>query len=331
MTSPSLVRRFRVASVPGRAVLAGLLLGLATLGCGDGSVPGDPIEARIDRLFPADPPFGVVNREQVRRMLEVPAEEDGPFLMLNLIRHRERALYPDGRDSDLSGAEADAIYGAGVIGILAEIGARPVFVAEVEINLIDPDGSKWEQIAMVEYPSRRAFFEMLERPDFRELSIHKAAGVEETLVIVGGERTQFPEGLLEVDLDALPNPPTAADPPIAICHILDYHEVAQYADGRETTLTGREAMALYEQGRQEQDVLGLGVRPGLWLPLEGEFLGRGSTFEEFRINLFPNRKTFFQVAAPDSSAEAGIEHRVAALRETYTQLTAPRLNEFGYR
>lgn len=310
------------------------------LGCGDGASPAgplepiDPIEARIQQLFPEgeEPPFGNLNRDQIRRMLQVPPEEDEPFYMLNLIKHYDVAQYPDGRESDLSGAAADGIYGSLVLPILAEIGARPVFVSSVELNLIDGDQAGWTQIAIVRYPSRAAFFGMLERDDFQDASIHKVAGVEKTIVMVAQrEVDEFPASFYEVDLEALPTPPTPDDPPIAICHILDYHDIAQYADGRETTLTGREAMDLYSQGRFEQDVIGMGVRPGLWLEIEGELLGRGSQFEEFRVNNFPNRETFFQIANAESFAEAGGEHRLAAIKETYTQLTVPLLNEDGYR
>lgn len=265
-------------------------------------------------------------------MLEVPPEEDGPFYMVNLIRHRERAQYPDGRETNLTGAEADRVYGSLILPILAEIGARPVFVSDVETNLIDDGSGAWTQIGVVLYPSRAAFFDMLEREDFRAAADHKDAGVEKSLVLVGRlDGEPFPDAFFEVDLANLPTPPTPEDQPIAICHLLDYHDIAQYADGRETTLTGREAIGLYEQGRQDQDVLGLGVRPALWLLIDGELVGDGRQWDEFRVNYFPNRATFFQIANADSLEEAGVEHREAAINDTYTQLTDPLLSEIGYR
>ncbi len=319
--------------MPAPTILA-LLVGLTLAGCGDGSQSDtvSPIDPRIQQLFPSDPSFGVVDRAQVRRMLEVPPEEDGPFYMVNLVRHRERAEYADRRETDLTGAEADRIYGSLILPILSDIGARPVFVADVAENLIDPDGAGWTQVGVVRYPSRAALFGMLEREDFRAAAEHKNAGVEKSLVLVGHlQGAPFPDALLEVDLSSVPFPPTTEDPPIAIVHLLDYTQIAQYRDGRETSLTGREAMALYEQGRLEQDVLGLGVRPGLWLVIEGELVGDGRAWEEFRINNFPSEATFRSITTGTSLGEAGIEHREAALRETYSQRTAPILTEVGYR
>ena len=308
-------------------------LTLTLSACGDGhEAAPDPIAERIETLFPSDPSYGAFDRGQIRRMMETAPSEDGPFYMINLIRHREEAIYSDGRETDLSGAEADAIYGSLVLPILIEMGAELIFVADVELNLIDLDGAGWTQVAIVLYPSRAKFLEMVEREDLRAAAVHKEAGVEKTVVLVSQiDGDPIPEELRTVDLETLPFPPTEQDQPIAIAHLLDYNEIAQYADGRETTLTGREAMALYEQGRQDQGVLELGVRPGLWLTIEGEFVGDGRGWEEFRINNFPSRSAFAQLTNPQSAVEAGIEHRVAALNETYTQVTAPVLTQVGYQ
>ena len=181
------------------------------------------------------------------------------------------------------------------------------------------------------YPSRAKFFEMLEREDFRAAAAHKDAGVEKSLVLGAHiEGDPVPDVLRQLDLTTVPFPPTEDDPPIAVLHLLDYNEIAKYRDGRETTLTGREAMQLYQDGRASQDVFRLGVRPGLWLEIEGELVGDSREWEKFRVNLFLSRATFASITTTDSLDDAGVEHRFAALRETYTQLTSPILTEVGY-
>ncbi len=292
-------------------------------------VGSDPIEERIDRLFAEDPAYGTVDREEVRRMMEVPAEQDGPFFMVNFVKYRERALYSDGRETDLTGAQADQIYGQAVLPILGDIGARPVFVADVELTLQSDDGIQWDQVGVVLYPSRAAFFDMLERDDFREASVHKEAGIETTLVMFAQPTEDvWPEGFRAVDLSGVPNPPTEDDPPLAIVHLYAYRERAQYEDGRETELTGREAVDLYTQGREEQRVTELGVRPGLWLDIDGALLADERRWHEFRTNLFPSHETFWNVAS--TGEEAGIEHRVAGLEHLYTLITLPIIDEYGY-
>lgn len=37
---------------------------------------------------------------------------EGPLVMLNLLKFKEKAIYPDRRETDLSGVEAYSIYSA---------------------------------------------------------------------------------------------------------------------------------------------------------------------------------------------------------------------------
>lgn len=316
------------------AVLSALLSG-----CGDGAVtgtapvaeqPSDPIAARIDRLFPPGAGSGSVDRDLVRQMMEMPAEEDGPFFMVNFIRFRERAEYPDGRETDLTGVEANQIYGGAVSPILAEIGARPVFLATVNASLEATAGEQFHQIAVVLYPSRAAFFGMLEREDFRAVAIHKVAGVERTLVMPAHlPEDMFPDALREVDLESVRFPPTDDDPPFQMAYLYQYRDKAVYADGRETDLTGREAAELYTQQRSSQGLFEIGVRPSWRLDIDGMLIGTGPVFHEFRGNLFPSWEAFQWVVAMNDTS--GIEHRQAGLENVYTLVTAPVIDEYGYR
>lgn len=308
-----------------RRILLPALLACA-LGCGDAA---SGLDAKIHDLM-GRAPWGSLNLEEARRLFTTPAAEDRPFVLVSLIRHREHAAYRDGRPTDLTGAEADALYGRLVLPILAEIGAKPVFVAEVDRNLIDADGAGWDQVAIAWYPSRAAFTAMVQRPDFRSAAVHKVAGVERSTVLVGEEEPlPWPDDLRRLDLSALPYPPTAADPPIAVVNVLDYRDHAAYADGRETDLTGREAMALYEQSRAPQ-AFPLGARPGAVFAVEGELYGDGQAWEEVRINDFPSRATLDVLISREALDEAGYEHRVAGVERTYAMATAPIVNAFGY-
>jgi hypothetical protein len=309
-----------------KAAGCAVLLAAALAGCGGGS---SDVDARIDALF-GDVPFGALNREVARGLIDVRPEADGPFYMANFIRHRERAQYRDGRPTDLTGAEADAIYGAQVLPILLSIGAQPIYVGDVEVWLIDPDGAGWDQVTVVRYPSRAQLVAMLERDDFRAAAEHKIAGVERTTVLVTNEApSPLPEELRRVDLAVLPFPPTPEDPPVTVVHLIDFNDVAQFADGRETRLSGREALELYERARTPQ-AFPLGVRPGIRLAVEGELIGDGRPWEEVRINNFPSRAAFTQLISAESLDQAGIENREAALADTYALLVAPVINQVGY-
>ncbi len=124
------------------------------------------------------PRYGTPNWELIGSWLELPAEQDGPFWAVNLMDYRELADYADGRESTLTGREADDIYAP--LGPLQAVGAMPAFAADV---IAQPVGTlAYDRVAIVRYPSRAKFFEMQRREDFLELHVHKEAGMASTIV-----------------------------------------------------------------------------------------------------------------------------------------------------
>lgn len=109
------------------------------------------------------PGYGTPNAAYFASILQR-SEPGGPMWALNLMKYRERAEYADGRQTTLSGLEADNEYAP--IEPLAAVGARPVFVAPVVHQLVGDD-TRWDRIGIVRYPTRRALIEMSLREDFR--------------------------------------------------------------------------------------------------------------------------------------------------------------------
>lgn len=124
--------------------------------------------------------YGRINTEMVGRWMQLPPEDDGPFWALNLMKYRDVADYGDGRSEAKTGREADDEYTPREA--LAAIGAQIVFGAEVE-RVIVGDGTAWDRIGIVRYPSRRQFFEMQQRDEFKKQHVHKDAGMEFTIVM----------------------------------------------------------------------------------------------------------------------------------------------------
>jgi hypothetical protein len=121
--------------------------------------------------------YGALNLDYVATWGDKPADE--PMWALNLMHYREVADYRDGRDSSISGREADDRYAP--FGPLAQVGARIVFVADVVEQLAGHDVS-WDRVALVRYPSRHAIAELELLPSFAELHVHKEAGMARTIV-----------------------------------------------------------------------------------------------------------------------------------------------------
>lgn len=121
----------------------------------------------VNKVFP--------NREQIEGFMA--PGQDGPIYMLNLLTFKEKAEYPDGRDTDLTGAEAYAVYSAEVAGHLATVGGRPMFAAKVERLMLGEVEELWDTAAIAMYPSRKAMMEMLRSPDYQASAVHRTAGL----------------------------------------------------------------------------------------------------------------------------------------------------------
>ena len=113
--------------------------------------------------------------EQMQEFFGV--KEDGPFVMVNLLKFKERAEYADSRETDLTGAEAYAIYGAAVGKCIADVGGTPGFAGEVTGLLLGEVEDNWDMVALVEYPSLDAFRSMMMSPEYQKIAVHRTAGL----------------------------------------------------------------------------------------------------------------------------------------------------------
>jgi hypothetical protein len=123
----------------------------------------------------------VPNEQQMAGFLEPGA--DGPIYMLNLLKFKPQAEYPDGRESDLSGEEAYGLYAEGVAELLSEVGGSLIFAASVERLMLGEVENLWDKAAIAMYPSRAAMLEMMQKPKMPEIGLHRAAGLEGQLNI----------------------------------------------------------------------------------------------------------------------------------------------------
>jgi uncharacterized protein (DUF1330 family) len=103
--------------------------------------------------------------------------DDGPFVMVNLLRFRTRAEYPDGSDAHLTGREAYDRYSAGVRNLIEALGGRVVYSGAVTGLLLGEVEELWDAVGLVEYPSLDAFQRMIRSPEMREIETHRSAGL----------------------------------------------------------------------------------------------------------------------------------------------------------
>jgi uncharacterized protein (DUF1330 family) len=121
------------------------------------------------------------SKEQMEGFLE--AGHEGPIYMVNLLKFRQSANYEDGRDCDLSGAQAYAIYGRAVAELVRDLGGAMVFSGNVSRLMLGEVEDLWDQVAIVMYPSRAAMLDMVVSDAYRDIAVHRDAGLQGQLNI----------------------------------------------------------------------------------------------------------------------------------------------------
>ena len=113
--------------------------------------------------------------------------DDGPVVMLNLNRYRERAAYegevPGGVSGDVSGREAYERYGEVAQSTLARVGARIAWYSRPEQTVIGDETDRFDEVIAVWYPSRSAFVELATAAEVLPALAHRRAGLERAALI----------------------------------------------------------------------------------------------------------------------------------------------------
>jgi len=122
-------------------------------------------------------------------------QRSGPIHMLNLVRLRAQAAYPDGRQA--TGEEAYRAYARESGPVFARLGGKQFWIGRFEHMLIGPTSERWDRVFIAEYPNVDAFVQMLRDPIYREAVKHRQAAVDDSRLIRLEPRApgeQFGEG-----------------------------------------------------------------------------------------------------------------------------------------
>ena len=123
-------------------------------------------------------------REQFEAFKALPRDE--PIQMLNLIRLRERAEYPEGHPDhgkNLSGLDAYRTYGRTAASVFRKVGGKQVWAGRPDAVVIGPSAETWDLAFIAEYPSAAAFMAMVSDPEYREHVKHRQAAVLDSRLI----------------------------------------------------------------------------------------------------------------------------------------------------
>ena len=262
----------------------------------------------MSQVGAVNPRYATLNTDYAAEMFSMSDEEDGPIWMVNLMKYREIADYGDGRESNISGQEADDLYAP--MAVLADIGAEIVFAGNVETQLLG-DSPKWDRIAVVNYPTRRSFLKMSSRKYFQEKHVHKESGMQ-TTIVMGCTPMDTPV-YSKKDWTEIANSPSESDGVITVVHVLQLNEQIEKMNNY-SLIAGERAIPN-------------GVRVDGWFQVENTILGDGRKWEQVRFNTFPSRRAFKEVLNDPARIEAQKKYRESAISDTYTMIVTPLINK----
>lgn len=113
-------------------------------------------------------------------------DRDQPIEMLNLVKFRAEAQYPNSHEmagAGLTGAQAYQKYGTETAPIIGRIGASILWRGVFETTLIGPADEVWDAVFIARYPTAYAFLEMVTDPVYRAAVVHRQAAVETSRLI----------------------------------------------------------------------------------------------------------------------------------------------------
>ncbi|MDE2412637.1 MAG: DUF1330 domain-containing protein [Sphingomonadales bacterium] len=124
------------------------------------------------------------SRENWQTFKDLP--RDRPIHMLNLIKFRDLADYPEGHPNHgkgLTGREAYAIYAEGFQRVVANDGAAMVWKAPMECVVTGP-ADEWDEAFVMGYPNSASFMAMVRNEEYvRDVVPHRTAAVADSRLI----------------------------------------------------------------------------------------------------------------------------------------------------
>ena len=127
-------------------------------------------------------------REQIEELMKGPAGQ--PVVMINLLRFKPRA---DASGGEATGQEAYGRYAEQMRKVVETQGGRFLWAGRVDSTVIGEEDPGFQVVALVEYPSREKFLEIVGSDKVREIGEHRAAGLESQWLLAATETSLLGE------------------------------------------------------------------------------------------------------------------------------------------
>ncbi len=128
-------------------------------------------------------------REQLQQFLA--SDFTGPVAMLNLLKFKTAAVYGDGRATDLTGQQAYALYGQQMAPYVLSRGGKLLYTGSAAFTMLGEIEQLWDSVAIMEYPSKEAFVDIVAQPEVHKFAVHREAGLAGQLLIATSQNSQL--------------------------------------------------------------------------------------------------------------------------------------------
>lgn len=111
---------------------------------------------------------------------------DEPIHMLNLLRYREVAEYPQGHEhhgKGWSGRRAYEEYGKTSGPIFRRVGGSIVWRGVFQTMVTGPEDMRWDDGFVAQYPGSAAFFEMIKEPEYQLAVVNRTAALVDSRLV----------------------------------------------------------------------------------------------------------------------------------------------------
>jgi uncharacterized protein (DUF1330 family) len=110
---------------------------------------------------------------------------EGEVVMINLLHFAKPDPKPDAAATNTTtGASAYRDYSDQVVKMVESRGGKVIWTGRPENVLIgDSEADDWDLVALVSYPSRAAFIDMVTSPKYEEAHTHRERGLDRTVLL----------------------------------------------------------------------------------------------------------------------------------------------------
>lgn len=112
---------------------------------------------------------------------------DVPVNLLDLVRYRDLATYPESHPhhgKGMTGEQAFGEYFRTIAPFFDRMGVKIIWKAKMGLTMTGPDGQFWDLDFVAAFPRAAGFLELVTNPDYRaEVVVHRTAAVLDSRLV----------------------------------------------------------------------------------------------------------------------------------------------------